>query len=1287
MTSATLLKALSLILKVVSVVVKAFKSKLERELRSYAILKRFNLVSLEDDFDAIYVATLYNLIHDKDKPREIVSLFELDEVKESYKREIYEKNDWTFHIEIDDNLHTNPNLEELKNIQINIGQEIEDFKKEFREVTNQSRSPKEVESINSSEEINNKLSALLEMNKGSQISNIKAKHNPDIEITNQVIFSDLDVPPYVENQSRRSKVVQEFIDILQKNTWLAIHGSISMGKTQLAALIYEEIGGSVIWINLRELGSDNFFLKIVYDLASILEIPASSNVNKWVYDAVEKIPKNSIIIIDDLPKLLPRSTATGFYMSFIKQCSTKKIKILTTSNYEIPEKVKRSLLNFAKLVCKAVPPLLEEETKEIFESYSAPSNIISEYNRFVHRLSFGHPSIVNAIFRFLRENDWNINEDELSQLFSENYSVELNQDTQEVLVSTVDENTRELLYRLSFIIGSFSDEEVNVIRDVNPTIDRAWEKFNSALGLWVQKTTSNRYQLSPLIKRLKGHNTSKSLEHQLYLALGNGILDKRNFNLLEANNAIFYFKLANRFNDAGFVLTIALDAIREQSSLFFEWGFDLFWYHSVLPDEMDTKLKISIRAAQIKIGIDHQKNTSFLLSDLEKIVVDGAKKGIDIGIPALLLAIKYSDNNIKKSSYFFSLGLKHLDQIQDDDSLKELFSDISSSETIIWIIASEIRNRNDIENWISMVDNLSPQQRENSLQSEAIDVSCARIYYSVIREEEKKEQNHQDWEGIVDTFVFLCEKALTYNFELLAANALRGAINVLSERLYNIARSQKLTERYLAKLSDDVKVQFIVNDEIGKQLFHQGKKEDALKYIAEALEKEVSEVYVEKLDTFLIGSRLLGEEDKNVAHFYSERAYNFAKENLYIDELFKAKVIAEFAVSFWLNNDIAQALYFLEEGYYILMQSYVSSINFNGTIIRFGHVINYFHSLITTGNPPETDINGEPYAPPSRGCFLGNNEGLIKSGYYFEERKFINALYFLRLFEWFDDYKYSRKWAYICLQESNKLDFNAFISVSHATVVYLILDMKYDDAIDQTIKLVETNNRFIDNGQSVESLVESEKVAEIIADRPKVRMELDDIVAALALEPIIIHFLYKILRNEDQSDNILDEFKLFLQRWEGTLSKINRSEILYFIETVLAESETTANLVNRANSYSGELPDTIKSMAYIIISMQAQPTEALRLQLSVIPSRLEPAMKRISTGSYNFLLVPFFENFWIMNYEKRHDEFSNHEFWRSKSWPMYEKSDQQNKLKILFKILCHHLNHEPNDHQYEWMNN
>lgn len=198
MESFSLKVILSPLIKVLSYIVKMSKSQLEKDLYWYEKLSNIYQIKLEDDFDSIYVATLYKLLTENGKNRDIIKIFEIKEVKNEFKNSIYQRDHSSFNLRVDDNVHTNPKLRKLKNIELDIQKELSDFKIIFENVVNQTRKPKELESEDRTSKIEDKLDRI----------DISVQHLSQ----NDQYFEDLKVP----DELRKRKAASEALKFYDK---------------------------------------------------------------------------------------------------------------------------------------------------------------------------------------------------------------------------------------------------------------------------------------------------------------------------------------------------------------------------------------------------------------------------------------------------------------------------------------------------------------------------------------------------------------------------------------------------------------------------------------------------------------------------------------------------------------------------------------------------------------------------------------------------------------------------------------------------------------------------------------------------------------------------------------------------------------------------------------------------------------------------------------------------------------------------------------------------------------
>ncbi|MPQ49275.1 hypothetical protein GCQ56_19925 [Marinifilum sp. N1E240] len=1278
MEPATSKILITLGLKVVTPVLKLAKSKLEKDLFIYTILRNKNIkTTVDSDFNSVYLETLYQLISVQEKSKKIIALFEIDEVKKALNEEVYKNNNWTFKVNLDSNLHTNPNLRQLKNITIDLDKEIEDFKKVFKEIINTTREPKEVEQYETIKKIKEEVSELIDT-KG-----LNTKFKTDVEISNQILFSKSEIQPLSEHISKRDGLIDSLFEKYTTNGWIAIDGSISTGKSQLSVLMSQKVSSNIFWINLREFTSTSFLIKIFTDLSAFVSVSSKNELDSWLSAIFDKIESGSLIVLDDLPKLDFRSQAFSRFISFLKVCKEKNILLLSTSNFELPIQIK-DYINDGYIHSLKLPFLLVEDVYEVILSYGVLPEKADQYKTLVHSLSTGHPIIVKAICEYLVQINWELSSDELSVIFSGDYSLELNESTYDILTKTVaDETTRNLLYRLNVFIGSFTIDEVRLIGDCSPEISNLIERFNSSVGIWIQKRDSSRFEVSPLLKKLKTRDLSKSLEKQLNYTLGKNILDKKSLNQFDAQKAITYFIAAKSFNDAGFVLTLVLNEALKNPVPYFEWGINLYWYTTKLPDEMDLTLQLYIRTLQITLNSKKDNNLSFLVDDLENICSVASKKGINVGPAYLLLSTHYSAINSKKALNFLMTGNDQYNALIQTYGDKEGLKLENNFEAMIWAAVVSIDSIESIDHWFSTISGLTEEQLQTIRDSENIDFGSIFIFKNLREKEEKKDEKDQNWFELIDIFKHIQEQAKALNLELINANAIRYIINIYSERLDAIDDALSYAKEFIDTISDNKTAYFLINDAIGRQLFYFNRIDEATPYIATAVDIEVDEFYTEKLDTYLVISQILGIKDSKIALHYSSKANEFAKENEFTSDILQAKVIGELATSYFLDGDMKNAIYKLEKGYQILLDSYNVSPEFHVTIMRYGHVLNYWKEIYFKGKPPEKDMLGGDYEVPKRGMFLSHYKNDLVEEYYFAERRFIVSLLFLNCFEAFGDLELSKKWANNNILISNSFDFNYFSLMLNYSIPYLIIDKKYVEAINLQFRIISDTNKLAEEDYDHERLSKNEFLKSIIEDRPKQKIkEFDEPIIEHVFIPILLNYVASYSDDLKQFTDNISELSIILDELKSIFRDKAIVDSLENIFNLISTGENKSQaILETSDNYKGDFESALKLICYLFNAVYSEDLEAFKYHFAIV-NRLT-TVNNNSKGTFNFIIIPFFKNFWFNRIEKKGSQ--NKDFWDKKSKPYYESVASDNKVKCLFKIISHHLDYETTSKEDGWM--
>jgi|GEM_PF-2222704 len=1119
------------------------------------------------------------------------------------------------------------------------------------------------------------------------INNISEKFGYELNIVPELFLSTSNPHPLVEHISYRNDLISEYVSLIKQNIWLSIDGGIGMGKTQIAALIAEKFE-TVYWINLKNTDNENYGVKILYSIAQFLKIKTTSNSQELLNDVLEKIRENSLIVLDDLPKIADK-TPVEFLRSFLLGCSSKNIKIVSTSNFEILRNTKE-LLKVNEVVFKKIPPLTEEEIYEVLISYSATEEFSHKFKSILKNVSQGHPTINSAICKFLKDNEWNISYEEILKIFHGDFSSELTENTYSEIEKTIfNEDSRELIYRLKVIIGNFALNDVKTIGSVKPVVKLPLEKFTSLIGSWIQKESNDSFQLSPLIKNLKVNNLSFETERKVNLALGKSILEKKKINQFEAKKAIGYFSAAKDFNNSGFVLILILNEALSNPAIYFDLEFHFYWADTKLPEEMDLYLRLNIRFLQILLCERQKKPNDFLINDLENLYSIASKKGINLAPAASLLCTIFAFNNKEKANYYFTESIKEFDKLKKENKTLEIDVTKFSPELVVWASAFKLKSREELLNWLDTVEVLSEAQRIKML-SEEISFSASRsIVGYLISIENSKPKIEQQWEILIDTFNLAKEKAKKLKIDILEINLIEGEIHILYDKLKLEEDALKLANQSLISYNKNSIAEFLICDSIGRMLFYGNRKEESKKYLTEAIQIDINESFTEKVDTYLTVAQLYEEENKELAHQYSERAYDLGNNNANVTATSQAKIIGEFAISLCQIGEYRMALEKLEEGFEKLINSYEANYECQATIVKYGNVLKYLYFLINdkNGNSNSEKLDDD-FLIPKKGFFLKTNNKEIAEYAFFNATFFATAILFMNCFMEFENLILTKKWAFKIIEFSDKLNNNPYILLVKDCTTFLILEGFYSKAIERNIEIMLNTNKILENPSLIDESIDNKNVkTRLFKEEKKDKIpdlktiHLDNIITILVIRTL------NIIINEDDKSEIKKETEKLCNVLLANISGFEAEEVILKIVELVSLINTEVNsieYVKIGNDYDGDNKSSVKLIAYLISSIFAPPKEALKIHLKLM-LRLSESLKTTNSNAYIFIVLPFFEDFWLLKYKNNRDSFSEHGFWTSKSLPYFKTAKWRIKAQNLFKSIIHHLNYDAPEDEINWM--
>jgi hypothetical protein len=162
----------------------------------------------------------------------------------------------------------------------------------------------------------------------------------------------------------------------------------------------------------------------------------------------------------------------------------------------------RQLVESHTVVEIASPRFSSPEISELLQAAGAPGGFPSDkISDFLLALTGGLPVLVAAAARLLTTKNWKVDNATLESFFGGQFAIGAKTDARAMIESTIpDDRARELLYRLTCVVGPISKTQIDQISKIPERIPLAADKLNQLLGLWVQPYAEETFLLSPLVE-------------------------------------------------------------------------------------------------------------------------------------------------------------------------------------------------------------------------------------------------------------------------------------------------------------------------------------------------------------------------------------------------------------------------------------------------------------------------------------------------------------------------------------------------------------------------------------------------------------------------------------------------------------------------------------------------------------------------------------------------------------------------------------------------------------------
>ena len=537
----------------------------------------------------------------------------------------------------------------------------------------------------------------------------------------------LDKPlPLVQGAVPRDELVAKYAAILRQHGAIILRGSTGLGKTSLARMVTDKLGGEWAWACFRG--------REPAQIADLLSRAAFE---------IKTHGLASQIVLDDLD--------FGAVTKFERELLALVFSIVNIGGFVVitgPSSCPPDLLNKLWLPpeCdQAVPYLNERDVTAIAMLHGLEDNQkLQKWSNVIWLTTQGHPQLVHARIRNLQSKNWPPVED-MTWLQKDDLQPEMDASRRRLSNEIPSDGARSLAYRLSLMVDHFSRKTALNLAQLPPQISLAGESFDLLVGPWIEKICEDSYRVSPLLLH-QGKEVLTLVEtNAIHEKIALEILGRKSLSPYDVGTVLSHALIA-RSTQALIQITHAI--MTAKSKAWRAIGDTVFWFSAIALEPgqrifgenlfIDFMLRLSqfrVAAASKQIDKAHaimDRTCEVLAMQKEEVAIANTAMAyltflLDVEIPipprrSVAMISRLID--ISKTKDDFGVMLQ---QFLDNDTLS-LYSVLKPAQTLFTFEASRITGLDDLKELLEALNDLESEKRAYLLAAiETSDVADADL--------------------------------------------------------------------------------------------------------------------------------------------------------------------------------------------------------------------------------------------------------------------------------------------------------------------------------------------------------------------------------------------------------------------------------------------------------------------------------------------------------------------------------------------------------------------------------
>ena len=454
------------------------------------------------------------------------------------------------------------------------------------------------------------------------------------------------------------------------------------------------------------------------------------------------------------------------------------------------------------------------------------------------------------------------------------------------------EPQRELLFRLTLAIGSFTNEEVTSLAAVAPEVTQPLVRLSDLLGAWIQRESESRMIVSPLVSGLGKGNLLAATRLSCHKVLAGLILHRR-MDQFQVQFAIAHQLAAEQYDGALTLYLVLLEKLKRHPQA---PGMDSIlgmWADTQLPEQLGVGMRLCVRGYQLDAFSAHGRSTDFLLSDIDGLV-EKAQEADGWGMASAALF-----STIHTGAQHTDRVLGYVDRLLSFETIRHIdgselrFNRRLEPHSLLWFLVPRLNSPGRLAAWRAVVDRLKPDRLERFFRSRMGRQGVLLLADAMTLPEMAKPKEARDWAPIIQAVNDLESWGRARGLRQVQIAAVRSLVILYGDPIRKIEQIEARALAALDELKDLPEANFLLAGTLGRQYILAGRQADARPLLQRALSQQVEGHDWERMLYLLAASQVEGESETQEGLRYATAAVDLARGSKEILPIEIARAFAE----------------------------------------------------------------------------------------------------------------------------------------------------------------------------------------------------------------------------------------------------------------------------------------------------------------------------------------------------------------------------------------------------------